>query len=759
VGTSLNNLAGLYLAQRRLAEAEPLLRRALAIAEKALGSEHPNVGKSLSNLAKLHLDQGRLAEAEPLVRRSLAILAKALGPDHPELAASLDNGAFLAFVQGDWGRAADYWRRGTGIIARRAERGLAGSADSSPKGEAQQFRSYFVRLIKTIHRLAAEGRAPDTPAAEMFETAQWALSSEAAASLAQMAARSAAGSPELATLVRERQDLASEWQARDRLLIWAMSQEPAKRKAGAEAWLADRLGAIEARLADISRKLARDFPGYTALANPAPASVADVQPQLGADEALVLFLDTPESRPLPEETFVWVVTKTQVRWVRSELGTAALRREVSALRCGLDNALWVDAKWNAWCAEALKKHRAESVGGITALPFDLGRAYALYKALFGEVEDLIAGKHLLIVPSGPLTQLPFQVLVTKAPGDGVRTGGSDPRAQPSDGEGKSRDVGATMGSDLQGLTPYRAASWLGLRQPISVLPAVSSLKALRAHAKASRAGKAYLGIGNPLLDGPDARYAGPARVAREKQHCLETLPQWRVVVRVAAHAGVERVQSRAGLADLAHLRTQAPLPETANELCAVAQDLKADASDVRLGGRATETEIKRLSKSGELARYRVVHFATHGAMAGELDKDREPGLILTPPEKASAQDDGYLSASEIAALKLDADWVILSACNTAAGGTASAEALSGVARAFIYAGARALLVSHWAVESNATVKLITAAVAEMARDPRVGRAEAMRHAMQALIEKGTPIEAHPAFWAPFVVVGEGAAGG
>src|SRR4029077_2771309 len=111
---------------------------------------------------------------------------------------------------------------------------------------------------------------------------------------------------------------------------------------------------------------------------------------------------------------------------------------------------------------------------------------------------------------------------------------------------------------------------------------------------------------------------------------------------------------------------------------------------------------------------------------------------------------------EIAALKLDADWVILSACNTAAGAATSADALSGLARAFIYAQARALLVSHWEVDSEATVKLITAAIREMARDPKVGRAEALRRSMLALIDKGEPHEAHPAYWAPFVVVGEGA---
>jgi len=188
----------------------------------------------------------------------------------------------------------------------------------------------------------------------------------------------------------------------------------------------------------------------------------------------------------------------------------------------------------------------------------------------------------------------------------------------------------------------------------------------------------------------------------------------------------------------------------------VARDVKAEARDIRLGAQATESEIKRLSANGELSKYRMVHFATHGLLAGQLDGMHEPGLILTPPDKATEEDDGYLSASEIAALKLDADWVILSACNTAAGRATSAEALSGLARAFIYAQARALLVSHWEVYSEATVKLITTAIREMARDPKVGRAEAMRRSMLALINKGRPEEAHPSYWAPFVVVGEGA---
>ena len=306
---------------------------------------------------------------------------------------------------------------------------------------------------------------------------------------------------------------------------------------------------------------------------------------------------------------------------------------------------------------------------------------------------------------------------------------------------------------------YRNAAWLGTRQSITVLPAVSSLKALRAHARASRAVKPYLGIGNPLLDGDRANSndASRAELARTKQACGPAPVKTATAFVAPARGVVARVTMRGALADVAAVKGLAPLPETADELCRVAADLKAETTEMRLGTRATETEVKRLSASGELSAYRVLHFATHGAMAGELDKDREPGLLLTPPGNATELDDGYLSASEIAALKLDADWVVLAACNTAAGGAASAEALSGIARAFVYAGARALLVSHWAVYSDATVKLITKAAAEMAGDTSVGRAEAMRRAMAALIENGAPHEAHPSYWAPFVVVGEGAA--
>ena len=211
------------------------------------------------------------------------------------------------------------------------------------------------------------------------------------------------------------------------------------------------------------------------------------------------------------------------------------------------------------------------------------------------------------------------------------------------------------------------------------------------------------------------------------------------------------------------MRRWTPLPETADELCEIARRLVVPDSEILLGSRATEAALKDMSEKGRLADYAILHFATHGALTGQVERLAEPGLVLTPQPRGTSdaraleRDDGFLTASEIATLKLDADWVILSACNTAGASGETAEPLSGMARAFFYAGARALLVSHWEVGSDAAVKLTTRAFVEMTANPKLGRAEAFRVSMRALIEKGSAIEAHPSQWAPFVVVGEGAA--
>jgi CHAT domain-containing protein len=213
------------------------------------------------------------------------------------------------------------------------------------------------------------------------------------------------------------------------------------------------------------------------------------------------------------------------------------------------------------------------------------------------------------------------------------------------------------------------------------------------------------------------------------------------------------VFTRGGQIDLRSVRSLPPLPETADELRSLAESLRAPPDSVHLRSAMTLAQLR----AADLSRYRVIAFATHGLVAGELEGVAEPGLIMTPPANPSDDDSGILTATMISGLNLDADWVILSACNTAAAdGTPGAEALSGLARAFFYAGSRALLVSHWAVASQAAERLTTGLFAAAAAAPEIGRAEALRRSMLHLLaDGGESYFAHPLFWAPFVVVGEG----
>ena len=288
--------------------------------------------------------------------------------------------------------------------------------------------------VFTSEILADAAKRNDEPQAstghEAFEIAQYAVQSTAALAIQQTGTRIAAGSDRLGALVRESQDLATAWREKDKLLLAAISQSSGQQDAGATDALRKDLSEIDKRRADNAARLAREFPDFAALTNPKPVAVADAQNLLGADEALVFLLTDDK------QSYLFAITREQFDWKTIPLSGNELSAKVAPFRQGLD----------------VNKAGSGATAGKPDL-FDLALAHELYAALLGPVEALIKDKrHLLVVPSGPLTALPFHLLVTEKPA-------VPPCRQRSDG--------------------YRDAAWLIKRQAVTVLPSVASLKALR----------------------------------------------------------------------------------------------------------------------------------------------------------------------------------------------------------------------------------------------------------------------------------------
>jgi CHAT domain-containing protein len=344
--------------------------------------------------------------------------------------------------------------------------------------------------------------------------------------------------------------------------------------------------------------------------------------------------------------------------------------------------------------------RPETGSGPRVAAFDRMTAYFLYTQLIEPIASMLAGVDtILVAADGPLAGLPLSILVSGRPS----------------GDDRSADA-------------LRATSWLGRDHAFVTLPTPGSVVTLRSRPATVDAGprEPFVGFGAPVLGG--------------------RLPVDQVA---AARGGFFQGQ----LANVEAVRNLAPLPQTGPELRRLAAASGGSDGSVMLAAAATETAVRER----DLSRVDVLAFATHGLLSGDLDGLAEPALVMTPPLVASREDDGLLTASEIAELDLSADWVILSACNTAGSdGRPDAEGLSGLARAFLYAGARAILVSHWPVRDDAAAMLTSSTIETMGSEGGPGRAEALRRAMMSVMnDPDDPTLAHPSAWAPFVIVGDG----
>jgi len=181
--------------------------------------------------------------------------------------------------------------------------------------------------------------------------------------------------------------------------------------------------------------------------------------------------------------------------------------------------------------------------------------------------------------------------------------------------------------------------------------------------------------------------------------------------------------------------------------------------DLYFGERATEKTVKGF----DFEPYRVISFATHGLIPGDLNGLYEPVLALTNPIVSGEKEDGLLTMTKVLGLKLNADLAILSACNTAAAEGKGSEAVSGLGRAFLYAGAGSIIASHWPVSSSATTTMMGHFFDKLSADTTLSRATALQQARLYLIDdknfefNGAPhyAYAHPIFWAPFTLIGDG----
>lgn len=809
-----SQLAGLYVAgNHRFEEAQNLYESALQILEKHLGPEHYDLTFTLNGLGRVHQALGRFDEAEKAFRWCLKLRRQHLTIEHPFVAHSFGK---LVFLYGDAGRPREDYAGMLGAAYGIYQRNFANYPDFMKRWNVASLDRQLdedVRRAEVVHpssRLALEliekQRGPDHPdvadhlagAVELLrfggrhteaesrlrriveirreslgdEHPMVAVALHDLAESLRLRGRSEKSLPfakEASQLLRDRllrmgyergediwrqqisagnvfrthlralADLASPDGAEIPLDLRDAAFEVSQlaissRSAIAIARLASRFDDGEAsRLArrhqdmvreyqrlgeELVAELARPSARRTEIEERLTARRAELKSELARLSAELQRL-SPEyaelafPRPIrlvdvqdrmlrPREALVLFVTEQNTSYMVPEKSTYIWWITRDAVRFHRSTLAGDDLD------SAIRKLREQLDPGAgrggdllrvnRKLGYDFATAHALYEALLAPfADDFDRVDHVVVVPDGPLISLPLAVLVEAVP---------------------------------DSTASFEHAPWLADRFGMSVVPSVGSLALLRSRLPAAERSVIFLGIGAPNLSGTSAE---------------------------DAFARAEAIQAEGRPLSVKELRSLSPLPEAEGELrrLAIALDPTGASNEhLLLHDQATESRLRSL----DLERYSVLAFATHGLMAGEFDGLSEPALVLTPPKKAlSSDDDGLLTASEITALRLRADWVILSACNTAASdGTPNADGFSGLARAFLYAGSQTLLVSHWYVLSEAAAMINARLFEILAEQPAISRAEALRLAMRDVRQSGGRKRAHPRFWAPFVLVGDGA---
>jgi CHAT domain-containing protein len=575
------------------------------------------------------------------------------------------------------------------------------------------------RLQRTVETyigvLARNTAASNDVAVETFGLADAIRGHAVQQALADSSARVVAKDPALAALVRADQDTAKEIDAELGALNNMLSLPSDQRDDQTVAAMNAEIAKLRNDRKTARQQISKQFPAYADMIDPKPPTVDQIKAALRPGEALLSFYFGQDA------SFVWAVPKD------GDVAFAAVPA----------TALDLEAK-----VQTLRNALEPQVTMISEIPpFDLALAYQLYTLLLKPVEAAWQpATGLIVVTNGALGELPLSLLPT-APSQ------VDPNAKPL-------------------FAGYRNVPWLARDHAVTVVPSASALVTLRQLPPGSPSRDKLIGFGDPYFNAQEAAEADaeiaaapPATAAQVVASSSESDGSAASVTR-----GVplkRRAAPHTEDIDTAELAMLPRLPDTREELMSVAKALDVDpAKALYLGRDANEQNVETL----DLSHYRIVYFATHGLVPGDIDGLTQPALALTAPDIAGVKGDGLLTMEKILALKLDADWVVLSACNTAAGAGAGAEAASGLGSAFFYAGTRALLVTNWSVQSASARELITDIFRRQSTDPTLSRGEALRQAMMGLLDGPGSVDAaghtvftyaHPLFWAPYSVIGDG----
>lgn len=741
VGTA-TSLGSIYTQAGLLAKAEDVARDALAMAARGLPQDHPLTMITLSNYAAVLDTQGRWRESEPLYRRLLPLRIAKLGKE----------AISTAITESNFGRALRLSGRPEEALplleesVRVAERKLGAS---DPR--LNQFRENLAddyrdlgRLTEAValRRAAIAAFKVDFPQHFRLASLQEGLSADLAA---------------LGDLTAARSEIEQ-----------AQTIRHAKLAPDHPALLGGEIAAgyLLARAGDGAAGLARALPAYRRLAAIANANQTEISRDLvfrSAFETMARLAWLTRDEPLALDVAQRLVIgdsgraitaalarghSEQARLIRARQDATARRAALS--RVALERYGRDAAGYEAALAEIAKIDTAmtgtaalaqDAIVDIDGLrrTLDRGQAQLYFVQLHDRLLSLVIDRDQFAFGDNVIDDRAFHGLVTRLRGPavtepqarGVIADSGEARAYDRDAaarlyelllHGPTRQVAernrrwriATGGSLLAvpfaALVTRRAADGQARRWVIDDHAILLTAGSRPVDRPASGPGR-FVGIGAPLLKGT----AAGARTYRDA-------------------GGTVR--------DIAALP---PLPGAAHELAAMQAMIGGPDNVVLTGADATEAAVRDTRLTG----VKILAFATHGLVAGDVTGLLEPALVLTPAPQGDTADDGLLTSSEIAQLTTDAALVVLSACDTAAGDSRDAPALSGLARAFFYAGARSLLVSHWPVQDDIAARITVA----VARDSDAAAEERLRQAILRVRHDLRRAGAdRPETWAPFTLV-------